>query len=529
MRLNALTQRPAYVRRALMLLFALVTLLGPPPPFAAVHAAEGPYHEENGRVVIEAEHATTTLDRAGATWQRRADRPDTAGEGLLYVSPNAGSWFGGSTGPEAQYPITFHQSGTYVVWVRAVADSSGDNSVRFGLNGEPVGVLATTSGGAWAWSSDLTDYGGRATLRVTALGTHVLSLWAAEDGARIDRILLTTNLSEAPSGAGPAESMRGGAAPAPAPPPAPSSGEHPMGCSSREVWLDAQDWWASTPGRVGRDGDAGDDFGHLHTGLCFPITAELRGVVPLRVRSVLHHNPGRFREIEVQLYQSDEANIVAAERHFERRLSTCTQSGGQLSDGGMTCTWWDTIAVDTRKARYDGEVQFRVRAFVSEPDGKDMRTSTSLHATLRNGGRRWFDGLYQDLSDLEGRGWYTGLNYAAARLKNGPRLREAVSGVWRVPVALVRGAEGGTVTGWYAGVDTDFHRGNPGLPLCPAGVKQPNGIPQCGSAPFSGNLTIDTRQLSNGWHRLLLKTDQYDPQTGSTHSGVLATYFLVNN
>lgn len=79
-------------------------------------------------------------------------------------------------------------------------------------------MIATTNGGAWAWSSDLTEYGGRATLRVTAPGTHILSLWAAEDGARIDRILLTTNQSEAPSGAGPPESQRAGAAPAPAPP-----------------------------------------------------------------------------------------------------------------------------------------------------------------------------------------------------------------------------------------------------------------------------------------------------------------------
>lgn len=44
---------------------------------------------------------------------------------------------------------------------------------------------------------------------------------------------------------------------------------HPMGCDTDELWFDGQDWRATTPGQVSRDGDAGDDFGHLHAGLCF--------------------------------------------------------------------------------------------------------------------------------------------------------------------------------------------------------------------------------------------------------------------
>jgi hypothetical protein len=302
-----------------------------------------------------------------------------------------------------------------------------------------------------------------------------------------------------------------------------------MGCAANEVWLDAQDWWATTPGRVGRDGNPGDDFGHLHTGLCFPSGAALRGVVPLRVRSVLHDNPGHFRELQVQLYQGDSANRIAAQLRFERRLSTCAATGGQLSDNGATCTWWDTVRVDTRQARFDGEAQFRVRGFVAEPDGREMRTSTSLHATLRNGGRPAYNDLYQDLDDLEARGWYTTLNYAAARLRDAPALLQPVSGVWRPRIAAIRGFDGASVTGWYAGINTDFHQGNPGTPLCPAGVRERNGIPQCSTAPYSGPLTVDTTRLSNGWHRLLLKTDQYDPETGSTHSGVLATFVLVQN
>jgi hypothetical protein len=543
----------------LTVLALAVSMVWPLAGDATVHASTAIYHEQGGMVVVEAEHAASLVDRRGASWQPRTDIAGATGDGLLHLSPNKNVWFDGTSGPEALYPIMFHQTGTYMVWVRATAANHDDNSVRIGLNNAQAGVVATTSGGAWAWSSTLMDYQGRATLNVPAPGVYTLSLWGAEDGASVDRVLLTTNKGYVPTNAGPAESMRMGdgampaptappaptaapapsaapaptaaptVAPAPTAAPAPASGAHPMGCRANELWLDAQDWWATTPGRVGRDGTPGDDFGHLHTGLCFPLMSTLQGVVPLRVRSVMHHNPGHFREIEVQLYQGDSANIVAAELHFSRRMSSCVQTGGTLTDAGMTCTWWDTIQVDTRKARYDGEVQFRVRGFVGEPDGKDMRTSTSLHATLRNGGRAWYDTLYQELSELEGRGWYTNLNYAASRLKAAPQLLKPVSGTWRLPVTLVRGAEGAAVTSWYAGVDTDFHNNNPGLSLCPAGVRQLNGILQCGTATYNGQLSIDTTRLSNGWHRLFLKTDQYDAETGSTHSGVMATFFLVQN
>ena len=114
-----------------------------------------------------------------------------------------------------------------------------------------------------------------------------------------------------------------------------------------ELWLDAQDWWATTPGRVGRDGDPGDDFGHLHTGLCFPIKAELRGVVPLRVRSVLHDNPGRFRQLQVQLYQGDSANVVAAD---QRAISAADGGAGAAQGQGprvepLAPAWPSCIAI----------------------------------------------------------------------------------------------------------------------------------------------------------------------------------------
>lgn len=287
--------------------------------------------------------------------------------------------------------------------------------------------------------------------------------------------------------------------------------------------MDAQDWWTNP------DGGAGNDFGHLHTSVCFPSKATLKGVVPFTVRSVMHQNPGIFRQLQVQIYQGDSANIAILTQTFRRTMKTCEQTGGALSPDGLTCVWLDTLRLDTSKARYDGEAQFRFRGFVREPDGTEMRTSTSLHATLRNG-RRWYDRLYQDMTETEARGWYTDANYSRATLRDIGDLMKPISGVWQPSITLDHGFEGVPATGWYAALDTDFHKANPGIPLCPDGVHGPATFPQCSTrGRFNGRLRIDTTKLADGWHRLFLRTDSAVSKRGSTNSAVLALWFHVNN
>lgn len=58
-------------------------------------------------------------------------------------------------------------------------------------------MLAIVTGFAW-WS--VKDGGGRPTIRVCSRGRHGVNLWMREDGARVDRILLTTNPGYTPSG-----------------------------------------------------------------------------------------------------------------------------------------------------------------------------------------------------------------------------------------------------------------------------------------------------------------------------------------
>jgi hypothetical protein len=47
-----------------------------------------------------------------------------------------------------------------------------------------------------------------ATFNVATSGVHTVNVWMREDGFKIDKLVITTNASYVPSGAGPAEGPR---------------------------------------------------------------------------------------------------------------------------------------------------------------------------------------------------------------------------------------------------------------------------------------------------------------------------------
>jgi hypothetical protein len=331
-----------------------------------------------------------------------------------------------------------------------------------------------------------------------------------------------------PDAAGPqAEQQALLAVQAAAAPPAPATGPNPFGCAPGQIAADAQGWW------MPMGSQKGNDFGHLHTTVCFPHMATLSGKVNFKIRSVLHNNPGQFKRLMVQIFGpnhakpgcNDDYAIVCQEFKPTRTIKNCAATGGSLTDNGATCVWWDTLAVDTSLFDNDGIQEFRFRGFVAEPDGNDMRTSTGLHAYLKTGHPVK---NYTSANFMEARGWYPSVNYSVARLNNPPT--GPVSGVWKPSVELKPGSGGKPITSWYATLDGDFHKGNPGNPICPGGAAKGDPLaPICGTGAYKGTLTIDTTKLANGWHRLFLKADAASSTLGSTNSGVLAILFEVKN
>ena len=297
---------------------------------------------------------------------------------------------------------------------------------------------------------------------------------------------------------------------------------HPKGCVDDEIYVSSQDWWLTTPGEVGQDGLPGDDFGHLHTELCFPHGATISGEMTLEVTSIMHHNPGDFYKLVIQIWaegwQPDpllcgEGSAVACQEFDPpRTLATCEASSGTLI-GEATCQWKDTLTFDTSIFPYDGWQQFRVRGKVDQADGSGMRTSTGLHAYLSNG--KPISHVYENPDRLEGRGWYTNANYAVSNVKG--LTASPVSGLWAPWLEMKPGSGGIPVTGHRVALDAAIHAGDLGTQLLDD------------AGPHEGRVMIDTTTLSNGWHKLFLRASQFEPIIGSTNSSVFVVFFEVLN
>lgn len=285
----------------------------------------------------------------------------------------------------------------------------------------------------------------------------------------------------------------------------------PMGCKTTEVFADIQDWWTHT--------DEDKDFGHLHVGICFPFRQQLTGSYTFRVRTALHHNPGTLTRIAMYVESSPLVTGtktcapnggLACAPNVPRTIKTCATTNGTLMDNGETCVWWDNLTVNIGAIKEDGYQEFRMKGYVKEPDGTEMIVSNALIAYVKNG--RPISNT-SNATWMTGRGWYTNAGYANANIENPPLF--TVAGTWN-PKVKFNAPSGDPITSYYAALDTDFHNGNPGIAL------------KSGTSAWTGNISIDTTKLTNGWHRLFLKSDAKQPD-GFTNSGVLVIWFEVDN
>lgn len=156
------------------------------------------YTSHSGVVVFETEQFATNTGRGAHTWQFTNDLPTFSGTGFMRSLPDIGSNIGvniTTTSPQLDYPIQFEQSGTHIVWVRGYAISGNDDSAHVGLNGA-VNTAVSFNGvsNVWLWTNGAQS-GGTASFNVPSAATHNFSVWMREDGFRIDRIALVTDVN----------------------------------------------------------------------------------------------------------------------------------------------------------------------------------------------------------------------------------------------------------------------------------------------------------------------------------------------
>jgi hypothetical protein len=214
----------------------------------------GAFKEINGLVVIEAEnyHAKTSngtkrdwyvFPSSSATPTPDHDGVHTSGAGNgKYVEalpdtrvthddplqPGVNFFSTGSNAPRLSYRVLINSAGRYYIRARLYSTSTEDNGVHFGVdNTWPLSGTAMQWCGAWnvwKWS------GARRTEQNhcgvengiyfdLSAGEHTIMLAMREDGAEIDRFVMTKDKSYMPSGVGPAQSpYTDGGTPPPPPP-----------------------------------------------------------------------------------------------------------------------------------------------------------------------------------------------------------------------------------------------------------------------------------------------------------------------
>jgi hypothetical protein len=271
--------------------------------------------------------------------------------------------------------------------------------------------------------------------------------------------------------------------PAPLTDVAPTTAPDPLRCTGypeERIWLESQAWWDSTglsiPGRVGE---------HIHVGMCWPVSAD--GGEALITSNKLHV------DVRVLLHdQTDKTHI------FRVSDAGTVMQKQEIAIGPGNADLW--IPYDVDLSRWPtGSREFRWTARIKTDRHPEQFNSTGWQLCVRS-----CTPAFRTEPYTEGRGYYANHDYKNARFMS--RLPSApVSGLWTFKIRLLDTGPGGVY------VDPDFHNGSAGTVIRATG------------GPFLGNVTIDTRQLSNGSHRLVLVSSD------GNAAGVQVIGFTVNN
>jgi hypothetical protein len=167
-------------------------------------------YEESGQlVVMEAEHTSSRSAGSGVAdgwaWTDRTGG-GSLGDGYEQALPDAGltvtSPNVASSAPRLSYQVHINTGGTYYLWIKGRAVDADASTVHYGRNGVPATTSASDAallpvGSSFAWLSQRAN-GFRPWYLVNP-GTYSIDLWMCQDGAEIDRLLLTTDPNYVPT------------------------------------------------------------------------------------------------------------------------------------------------------------------------------------------------------------------------------------------------------------------------------------------------------------------------------------------
>jgi hypothetical protein len=136
-------------------------------------------------------------------------RSDPKASGHYYVEVAAGNESQSIAPASGHVDIRFSlpQAGTYKVWARVITPTDTDDSLWVKMDGSTwFNWNQIPLGAEWHWD-DVHEIAGASSTPVTwslTAGPHTLTIAYREDGARIDRVLITNDEHVVPAGTGPA-------------------------------------------------------------------------------------------------------------------------------------------------------------------------------------------------------------------------------------------------------------------------------------------------------------------------------------
>lgn len=278
-----------------------------------------------------------------------------------------------------------------------------------------------------------------------------------------------------------------------------------QGFDPKAIPIEVQGWWAPA-------------FGHIHAAAKLPFGQTVSGKFTLNVRVVLHNNPSAVYKV----YTSSDENVK-----FKAYPNlTCPYDGVDEA----TCAFNVPLAIDTTLMN-DGWREFTLNVRATTPDAKVFQAHAKTPIYVDNGKPDLnYEKVAGAVKSLRGAGYYTGIDYMYAWIDDVPRA--PVKGVvtfkvrtrgsaTRMTVDLDKGHYIGAVGPWPAQPESQ-------------GVTLFN---QAGGFSSNVPITIDTRQLTNGWHTLAVKAAGASGPSACSYcgpelsqiSGVAKTWFYVQN
>ncbi len=159
--------------------------------------------ETHGVLVVETEDYNDKTDGSGAasgsSWDKLTGS-GSSGTGYMQALPDNGLKIDTNIeteSPHLAYHLDFPKAGTYYLWLKGWCDGRGSDSVHYGLNGSAISSDSSDCAllsfdGSFTWRSARTD-DSKPAVTVDSPGLHTIDIWMRKDGARLDRLLLTTN------------------------------------------------------------------------------------------------------------------------------------------------------------------------------------------------------------------------------------------------------------------------------------------------------------------------------------------------